>query len=344
MHATAFLQKPDATAIPPIVVLHGGEACLKEGARRAILQRVFGDDSDADAGLTRLTGREAEWRRVRDELATVSMFGDKRVVVVEDADDFVSEHRDSLETYFNKPSRQSVFVLDVKTWRSNTRLAKKLVDVGLELDCSELKGVALLNWLAAHAKSALGKQLTRDAAGLIVELAGAGLSLLEQELAKLAAYVGDRERVTVEDVRAVVGGWKAETTWKMTDAIRDGQPAAALVALGKLLHAGEAPQKILGGVNRVPYARILAAATVRRCVPRCSRPACSRSRSTSRSAICGASADRVRNASAPGCSRRTADSKGGAAWRISCSWSCCCWNWPGRGRSDSLEFCRSGCA
>ncbi|MBL8849639.1 MAG: DNA polymerase III subunit delta, partial [Planctomycetaceae bacterium] len=86
-------------------------------------------------------------------------------------------------------------------------------------------------------------------AGLLVELAGAGLSLLEQELAKLAAYVGDRERIGVEDVRAVVGGWRAETTWQMTDAVRDGQPATALVALGKLLHSGEAPQRILGGLN-----------------------------------------------------------------------------------------------
>jgi DNA polymerase III subunit delta len=257
MHATAFLQKPDAAQLRPIVVLHGSEAGLKEAARRVILQFVFANDEDASAGLTRLAGKDADWRRVRDELATVSMFGDRRVVVVEDADDFVSEHRDSLETYFNKPSRQSVFVLDVKTWRSNTRLAKKLADVGLDLDCSELKGAALFNWLTARAKTEYGKQLTRDSVGLMVELAGAGLSLLEQELAKLAAYIGDRERIGVEDVRAVVGGWRAETTWQMTDAIRDGQPATALVALGKLLHAGEAPQKILGGVNYVfrKYAR-----------------------------------------------------------------------------------------
>jgi DNA polymerase-3 subunit delta len=257
MHATQFLQKPDASDIPPIVVLHGSEAFLKEAARKVIAQRVFGAAVDADAGPTRLAGKDAEWRRVRDELSTVSMFGDQRVVIVEEADDFVSEHRDALESYFDKPSRQSVFVLDVKTWRNNTRLAKKLANVGLELDCSELKGPALQQWLAAHAKNVHGKQLTRDAAALMVELAGAGLSLMEQELAKLAAYAGDRDRISVDDVRAVVGGWKAETTWRMTDAVRDGKPEEAIAALGKLLHAGEASQKILGGVTYVfrKYAR-----------------------------------------------------------------------------------------
>lgn len=257
MHATAFLQKPDAARIGSIVVLHGAEAGLKDAARQLIVRSVFENEEDAEAGLTRLAGGDAEWRRVRDELSTVSMFGDRRVVMVDDADEWVSEHRSSLEAYFDKPSRQSVFVLDVKTWRSNTRLAKKLANAGLELDCSELKGAALFQWLTSRAKSGYDKQMTRDAAGLMVELAGSGLSLLEQELAKVAAYVGEREKITVEDVRALVGGWKAETTWRMTDAVRDGQPAVALTALGKLLHSGEAPQKILGGVNYVfrKYAR-----------------------------------------------------------------------------------------
>jgi DNA polymerase-3 subunit delta len=257
MHATAFLQSAPDAAIPPVVVLHGSEGGLKEAARRLILARVFGDPTDADAAPTQFTGIDAEWRRVRDELSTVSMFGDRRVVMVDDADDFVSEHRDSLESYFDKPARQSVLILDVKTWRSNTRLAKKLAASGLELDCSELKGAALFAWLAGRAKSEYAKQLTRDAAALMAELAGNGLSLLEQELAKLAAYVGERERISADDVRSIVGGWKAETTWKMADAVRDGQPAAALAALGKLLHAGEPPQKLLGGVNFVfrKYAR-----------------------------------------------------------------------------------------
>jgi DNA polymerase-3 subunit delta len=83
------------------------------------------------------------------------------------------------------------------------------------------------------------------------------MGLLDQELAKLTAYVGDRARIGLDDVRALVGGWRAETTWKMTDAVRDGSPSLALQALDKLLTAGEAAPKILGGLNYVfrKYAR-----------------------------------------------------------------------------------------
>jgi DNA polymerase III subunit delta len=50
-------------------------------------------------------------------------------------------------------------------------------------------------------------------------------------------------------VSTLVGGWKAETTWVMIDALQEGNLGLALTCLDKLLTAGEAPQKILGGIN-----------------------------------------------------------------------------------------------
>jgi DNA polymerase-3 subunit delta len=179
------------------------------------------------------------------------MFTARRIVLVEDADEFVTKHRGQLENYVDKPSKKSTLLLDVKTWKKNTRLAKKLDEQGLEIDCGELAGPKLTAWLGESAEANFGKQLSRDAAALMVELAGTGLGLLEQELAKLAAYVGDRPRIAPEDVRQMVGGWKAETTWTMLDAVRDGDPATALGCLEKLLTAGEAGPKLLGGISFV---------------------------------------------------------------------------------------------
>jgi DNA polymerase-3 subunit delta len=250
MHATAFLSGNKEIDVPALVVMHGGEAHLKEASRDRLCRLVLGEREDASIGLTRFAGKDAEWKSVRDELLTVSMFGDRRLVIVEDSDDFVSRFRDALESYAQQPARQGTLVLDVKSWRKNTRLAKKIAESGLELDCSELQGAQLAAWLGEEAKRQ-GKQLGREAAALMVELAGSGLTLLDQELAKLIAYIGDRERITPDDVRTLVGGWRAETTWKMTDSVRDGRSASALQALEKLMAAGEAPQKILGGINYV---------------------------------------------------------------------------------------------
>ncbi|QDT52530.1 DNA polymerase III subunit delta [Caulifigura coniformis] len=248
MHAVEFLRKP-APQQAAFIVLHGGESTLKASSLAAVSKIVLGEDAD-ETSLVRLEG-DVDWARVRDELATVSMFTSRRLVVVEDADDFVTKHRGQLESYIEKPSKKSTFVLDLKSWKKNTRLAKKLDELGLEIDCSELAGPRLTGWLVESAESEYGKQLSRDAAALMVELAGSGLGLLEQELGKLASYVGDRPRITPEDVRQMVGGWKAETTWTMLDAVRDGDPGSALSCLEKLLTAGEAGPRLLGGISFV---------------------------------------------------------------------------------------------
>jgi DNA polymerase-3 subunit delta len=169
-------------------------------------------------------------------------------VVVEDADEFVSANRAALEKLVVSPPRGALLILDVKSWPKNTRLFKLVDKHGLALECRELSGAALTKWLQSHAQEQHGKTLDREAAMLIPQLAGDGLALLEQEIAKLAALVGDAPEITRDDVTRVVGGWRLETTWEMLDAVRDNRPAKALQALDKLLLAGEAPQKILGGV------------------------------------------------------------------------------------------------
>jgi DNA polymerase-3 subunit delta len=248
MHATEFLSAKSPTLPTSVLVMFGSERYF----RQEILHRIPGASSDdAELNLTRLVGDKAEIRDVMAELKTVSMFGDQRIVMIEDADEFVSKHRAMLEKYVTQPAKGSMLILDVKSWPKNTKLFKLVEQHAMALECAELTGAALQKWLQKLAKDQYGKQLDRESAALIIALAGDGLNLLEQEVAKLAALVGDLDTITREDVPKVVGGWRTETTWVMLDAVRDGHPGHAIEALDKLLKSGEAPQKILGGVTFV---------------------------------------------------------------------------------------------
>ncbi len=57
--------------------------------------------------------------------------GGERLVVIDQADDFVSRYRAELERYAEHPKTSSVLVLDVASWPSNTRLYKALAGKGL---------------------------------------------------------------------------------------------------------------------------------------------------------------------------------------------------------------------
>ncbi len=247
MHATEFLKAPQASSTGTIVVLSGDERSLKLDSLAALMPLVCGDGSD-DSTATKFDGKEADWKTVRDELLTVSMFGDRRVVLVEDADDFVSENRPTLEKYLEKPSKKSLLVLDVGSFPKTTKLFKAVDRVGLSIECTELKGADLTRWIQTTVKERFGKQISREAAMLLPELAGTHLGLLDQEIEKVAAYAAERPQIDSEDVRKVVGGWKAETTWVMLDALRDGNLGFALTNLDKLLTSGEPALKLMGGI------------------------------------------------------------------------------------------------
>lgn len=261
MHASKFLKPSDKTAIPPVVALTGDQRFLKVACLQSITRRVLGDDDEF--GPTRFAGESADLKAVLDELATISMWGGRRLVIVDTADTFVTNHRAALERHASKPGKAGVLVLDVKTWPKTTKLAKIVAKTGIDLECSELKGAELLNWLGETARDAYGKALDRDAASLLAELAGPDLGLLDRELSKLSDFAGDRAKLTVADVTALVGGWKTETTFKMLGDLRDGDLASALVELDRLLRAGEAPQRILGGVLFV-YRKLATAAEIAR--------------------------------------------------------------------------------
>lgn len=246
MHATDVVRK--SPAVPGVVVLAGGQHHLKSTALNWLRTTVLNDD---ESGLTRFAGKDANLQTVGDELRTVSMWGDRRLVVVEDADEFVTRHRPGLEKYALAPAKKAVLVLEVKSWPKTTRLAKQVAQTGLEIECTELKGVALTKWLQETAREAHQADLQRDAAAMLVELIGDDLGLLDQELSKLGSFVGQKGTITAEVVRSMVGGWRTETTWAMTDAVRDGDLASALKDLNELLYHGEAPQKLIGGIHFV---------------------------------------------------------------------------------------------
>lgn len=263
-HASRFIAKPEEFDTGPLVALTGSQRYLKRGSLDALRTLVLGN---ADEDPTVFSGKNAVLSDVLDELSTISMWGDRRLVIVEGADEFVSAHRSQLEKYLEKPAKKSVLVLDVKTWNKSTRLAKALLKCGLTIACEDLKGRELQSWMTSVAKDKYGKQLSRDSATLLEELVGNNLGLIEQELNKLTSYVGERNRIEQEDVRALVGGWKVETTWKMLDSLRDGRLNESLELLDNLLNAGEHPLKLLGGINFVYRKYVLAAEWARQGTP-----------------------------------------------------------------------------
>ena len=63
----------------------------------------------------------------RIDLFGSSICSARRLVVIDDADDFVGKYRDKLEDYFDKPKSSGVFVLQVESWPRQPDFIKKQI-------------------------------------------------------------------------------------------------------------------------------------------------------------------------------------------------------------------------
>src|SRR5690606_55557 len=151
--------------IPPVCALAGDEPLLKHECMDRIRGLVLAGEDD-QVSLIKFDGRETPARAVFDELATISMFGGRRLVMVEEADDFITEHRTRLEASCDRPRGGSVLVLVAASLPVNTKLRKKIAQSGLFVDCSLPKArfggvdeAAVLKWMTLRASGKYNAKL-----------------------------------------------------------------------------------------------------------------------------------------------------------------------------------------
>jgi DNA polymerase III subunit delta len=247
MDSLTFLERSGKLRLLPMYVLFGDEPFLKRQVMRVLRQRVLGPEAD-DAGLSVHAGEKAIFSAVYDELQTVPFFSPRRLVVVENADPFVTQFRGTLEKKVKELPETGVLVLDVKTWASNTRLYK-LVGEEAAINCKAPAAFKLSQWCVQWARTQHQKELANPAAALLVDLIGPEMGLLDQELEKLAVYIGKRQRIETADVDTLVGQSQAENTWKIFDAIAAGRAGEALGILDRVFEQGDEPLRILGAFS-----------------------------------------------------------------------------------------------
>ena len=246
--ALEFLQKSKDIDVPPFCVVYGDEAFLKSESLRRLRELVLSDD-DGEFSFTRFDGTVVSFIDVLRETSTAPMFGSgKRLVLVDPADAFLTQNRDQLEKYLDEPCKSGILVLQLASFPSNLRLYKKAAAQGLVIDCRALSSKGAAAWLEKRANKACKIKITYDAAEELVDLIGADLGALDQELRKLALLVSPSQTVDVGFIQEHVGSWRQKKVWDLVDAALDGNTAEALRQLDKLVTAGEAPVAILAQI------------------------------------------------------------------------------------------------
>jgi DNA polymerase-3 subunit delta len=202
------------------------------------------DGADPQLCVSRFEG-DAALADVLDDLRTLPFLAPRRLVIVDDADDFIKAHRSALEDYLEHPATTGTLLLCPKSFPGNTKLAKRVAAIGAKFDCSPPAAKDIPGWIAKRAARE-GKQLDGRAADLMAQWLGPDLARIDSELTKLTLYVGERPNITVEDVSAVVVATADVSPWALTDALTAGDAKTALGVLEKLLTQPGEEFRVLG--------------------------------------------------------------------------------------------------
>jgi len=198
-------------------------------------------------GLLSVDGDQAEISNILDELRTMPFLTSRRVVAVRGADDFVSKNRTVLERYFDKPSSTGVLVMTVSGWDSRTRLAKKLPKVGKLFEIAEPKRWELPRHLMQYAGDTHSVRLAKDAAGLLVELAGEDLAQLHNEVDKLVLFARGEKTIRVEHVESLIGHYRVYGAFEVIDAVIAGNSGQAVQRLRNMFDEDRSAEyKVVG--------------------------------------------------------------------------------------------------
>ncbi len=232
------------TGTERLVVLHGKEQFLQTEYLRQLTEAI-GKAQSGDVDTLRFDGSNTELADVLDELRSMGLMQQYKIVIVQDADDFVTKYREPLERYADAPEDMATLVLRPGTWNANWRLSKAVAKVGVVAKCDQVDEATAARWAGKRIEARYGRKLAPRAAAALVVRLGTNLTQLDSELAKLAVSVDENETVDVEQIEAMTGRSSERMAWDMQEALLSGEAHTAISKLHELLDLSGQPKELI---------------------------------------------------------------------------------------------------
>jgi len=245
-----FQQSVKSNHFAPIYLFVGEEDFLIDEGVQLIISKVL-DEGTRGFNLDVVYGSKAEAKDVVAHASSFPMTSAKRVVVVKEFEKLATTEaaKETVSAYINKPLESTVLVL-VSTEPDFRRKPftdlKKRAEI---VECKPLFDNQVPAWIADRIRH-LGREANAEACRLMQAYVGNSLRSLQNEIDKLFVFIGDRKKISVEDITAVVGASKGYTIFELQNAIGRRDAKEAVKILERMLETGQSPQMIIVMLTR----------------------------------------------------------------------------------------------
>jgi len=243
--------------VAPVYVLSGAETYLRDRAVSAIVEHAFTalDLRDFNYDEFSLNSRDA-FNIAIGAAEQLPMMATRRVVKVTDVrvsatsmrDTLREEYEEPLGRYLANPSESTVLIFVADELNGNRKLTKLLNKHSITVKFEKLSDADLVAWVRKNISDE-GFQIDEPALKHLVELVGADLRRLTNEIKKLCAAALPSKIISFGLVDGLVPNTNQLENFALTDAIVSGRGNKALAVLKKVLDDGAEPVALLGLIS-----------------------------------------------------------------------------------------------
>ena len=222
---------------------------IQEGLK--VLKSFYCMTDPSGSGIEKVSAKELSPAVIVERANMMSFFAN-RLVVVEDVTYFQDGQTADLEPfldYFANPNPATCLLFIAESVHRGRKFYKALVKTGEIMEfCAPKRQQEWLTWVQSELK-AREKTMDTQVASQFIEWTGHHTGVLCQELDKLIVFVGERQKITSEDIKAITPQSIETSIFDLLDAVASRSAAKALQALCEVLRK-EPPLKVLGMLVR----------------------------------------------------------------------------------------------
>lgn len=254
MDQWAYFDELKKGGVHSVYFFYGPETYIRKSALAALEKKVLMPGLES---MNRTVMSAPTAQAIIENCETLPMMSDYRLIIVRDcallsAGKAKDETQESelLCQYLARVPQSTCLVFDCDAAiDKRKKLTKALLALPGAVSFDTLDDAQLHRWISQTLRP-MGKKMDREASELLAFTSGRDLTLLLGELQKLAAYAGERDTITQQDVEQIATHTAESTVFAMVDALVDGQARKAFELLAVLLSSGEQRIGILAMITR----------------------------------------------------------------------------------------------
>jgi|GEM_PF-644764 len=217
---TAFEKHLPASSVSPTYIV----ACPDADERSKIVDSIVEwlCKKHPASEVLSSSGAEGPFSVVIENLSTRPLFSSHVIVKLSEASDLKKKEREILEGFILKPSEFAFLILATSSLKEFSDVCSKAKNDVVVLDLSQEKPwdrqKRLQQWLIERCLKE-GKKISQQVAVELLDGCGPDIMLVEQELLKLIAYVGERPFISSEDLKKIGVNYVLPSGWQMAESL-----------------------------------------------------------------------------------------------------------------------------